>query len=382
MGNLNQAQKVKYAVLNAPYLIPVYFKPPYNPTLTNKILNKMVNRMAGIEIECFGSLVMSTIFDKDDKSKKGYDDENYSANYYEDMAFLYGIDKYHEDCNYYHSIWLSYKKALDNNPDGECFNEHQIRIKGYKQLIGLYNILEDMKRYCILNPASGIHIHLDLAMEWRQESSKRVALANKITKNMDKIEQIFYPGSKYIPNHNYDRSCNPYSKGSAWVSIRDYNSVEFRLAPMSFEYTDIVRWIVECTKLLNSLIGQPKIKGKSLFDIKWRELMKYKKKLDAGICVDSDIIEKYYQWLNNNDENATTEQCNKFNNMVSDLYTIACNIEEDRRKKRMDKRRQQYQARQAKIPANTVATQAMIEEESTRLYRVFINNAGECTISL
>ena len=55
-STLCQAQKVKFAVLNEPHLIPLYFKPPYNPKLTQYILYKMLNRSCGIEIECFGSL--------------------------------------------------------------------------------------------------------------------------------------------------------------------------------------------------------------------------------------------------------------------------------------------------------------------------------------
>ena len=247
MSKLMQAQKVKYAVLNAPYLIPQYFKAPYNPIITRGILHKMLNRSCGIEIECFGSLCHNVSdYQGRDDSMRFIDVRNY-----------YNIMNYAEDSPNRHNI----------NPRHDItFNEHKIRIEGHSQLTGLYDILSDMKKYCRLNTASGVHIHVDLSDVFKKHSTRRsemVALNNignhfkkYMQPRLNEIEQIFYPGSKYDGEYNRYKDVST-DKLHHWVAIRNnLKSIEFRIGPMTFEYTDIIRWCVELNKMVNWTINQ------------------------------------------------------------------------------------------------------------------------------
>ena len=238
MKNLNQTQKVKYAVLNAPYLIPLYMKAPYNPVITKSILKRMLNRSCGIEIECFGSL-------------RWQFDSNWKVNQL--VRDYYNIMDYSEDNP------PSCQEYADKDSEWNGFNEHKIRISDYKQINGLYDILTDMKQYCRLNLQSGIHIHVDIsdlcngAMGTLEiERLFRTYLEPR----MDEIEHIFYPNGKYTGTYNHFKEIT-WGKLQYWVALRSsYHTIEFRIAPMSFEYTDIIRWCVELTALVNWTIKQ------------------------------------------------------------------------------------------------------------------------------
>lgn len=247
---LNQAQKVRNAVLTAPYLIPKLMKPPYNPMITKHILKTMVGRSTGIEIECFGSLGYQFVETKDMRYP------HTSINHKIDVLVenYYSITDYAEDQP---SSYNNYCKYSKQNNDDNGFNEHKIRISDYKQLPGLFEILGDMKKYCRLNMQSGIHLHIDISAEYNRINITK--LAETITTRMDDIENIFYPNSKYDFDFNTDRRCGT-SKGHNWIAIRNYKTVEFRIAPMTFEYSEIVRWIVECQKIVRWAIKKQGIK--------------------------------------------------------------------------------------------------------------------------
>ena len=62
------------------------------------------------------------------------------------------------------------------------------------------------------------------------------------------IEKIF---GVYTPGMMTQKLCSIDYK-IAWVNIRsNFASVEFRTAPMTFDYHIIVKWFVEVNKLLN-----------------------------------------------------------------------------------------------------------------------------------
>jgi hypothetical protein len=267
MSNLQQAQKVKYAVLNAPYLIPQYFKPPYNPVITRGILHKMLNRSCGIEIECFGSLSQMV------SENREWDTDTR----FKDVINYYGIMSYHEDD--------------PNKPanDDYAFNEHQIRIKDHTQLNGLYELLQDMKKYCRLNEGSGIHIHMDITDVWAVNTEQEIKdnLVKQLNTRLDDIEHIFYPNGKYEAIYNTDRIASM-NKGRNWVAVRScMETVEFRIGPMSFEYSDIVRWCVELNKILNWAINQS---PKFAYKCKTRPSIKVKqyKDLTTDTSIESD----------------------------------------------------------------------------------------------
>lgn len=238
---INQKALVKYAILNEPYLLPMYIKSPYNPIITKSICKKMLNRSCGIEIECFGSLAI-----KHTKLFRRVLD-------YERVAEYYNIMNFKEDNSYNYSLTK--------------FNEHKIRISNYKQLTGLFEILSDMKKYCQLNMGSGIHIHVDISDFWSKAGLNSGSINDtnrKLVNNywqrylgskMNEIEQIFYPGSSYTGTYNTFKTIELGYKNRHWVSLRDtYTTLEFRIAPMTFEYTDIVRWCCELSQMIDKIL--------------------------------------------------------------------------------------------------------------------------------
>ena len=261
---LNQTAKVKYAMLNAPYLLPLYLKEPYKPQITKTTLQKMLNRSCGIEIECFGSLLwlFRHIFHNTSTTCDRFTLSSTVRKYYDIMDF----DEDNTWC--YDSYDASKNEFYDNE-----FNEHKIRISDHKQLTGLYNILADMKKHCRLNMDSGIHIHIDITDLFAHPSFKRYGevdsslvakfVASYLEPRMDEIEQIFYPGSKYLGGYNTSKAITTW-KNHKWVAVRHgYNTIEFRIAPMTFEYTDIARWCVELCQLVNKMILSDKEISKS-----------------------------------------------------------------------------------------------------------------------
>ena len=225
---LRQAQRVKYAVLNAPGLIPLYFKQPYNPMITKGILHKMLNRSIGIEIECFGSLLreLGTIN-------------------FEDVSDYYGIMDYHED-------------NPDSTRDSQGFNECQIRISGYKQLIGLYNILEDLKKYNRVNDASGIHIHVNLAdiITNYNHDIIRDTFKTYLQPRMKEINMLFHGVEENLSTYNHYEDID-WGKITQMIALRrGYKTIEFRTAPQTFHYSTIVKWLVTLNQMVNWTINK------------------------------------------------------------------------------------------------------------------------------
>jgi hypothetical protein len=231
---LHQKSKVQYAVLHAPWLIEDYKKPPYNKVITNSILRKLLNRSCGIEIECFGSLWYTLC-------------SNENCAYFSTISSLYNVMDYAED------------RPGVTDDISSMFNEHKIRIKNYTQLQGLYDILNDMKTYCKLNMGSGIHIHIDISDVYEVIADKDELLhlfQGTLTPKLDEIEKIFYPHGEYEGTYNHKRVG---IWKDNWVAVRgDKRSLEFRIAPMTFDYTTIVTWLVKLNRLVNWCILQDK----------------------------------------------------------------------------------------------------------------------------
>jgi hypothetical protein len=248
---LHQAQRVKYAVLHAPQLIEDYMKPPYNKKITLTTLYKMLHRSCGIEIECFGSLLYE--FDNNVVSYR-------RSNAINQILRYYGIMDYDED--------NAGRDAVNPGYDNSNFNEHKIRIKDFSQLCGLYEILNDMKKYCRLNMGSGIHIHVDVSDVASAFGHDVYGVYGNLFKQylntkLDEIEQIFYPGEHYTGTYNsYKEVCA--GKTPFWVAIRpDKTTLEFRIAPMTFDYTTIVTWLVKLNNLVDRcILSNPKIASK------------------------------------------------------------------------------------------------------------------------
>jgi hypothetical protein len=141
------------------------------------------------------------------------------------------------------------------------YTEHKISISNYKQLVGLYDVLELMKTKCKLNTISGCHIHVNMsniALNLGIYHPYIQTFFNKKIQN-GTIEKIFDYNLCYPYTGKYPRICCTDSKNS-WINIRtDLHSVEFRIAPMTFDYNLIISWFIKLNKLVNELENNLKL---------------------------------------------------------------------------------------------------------------------------
>ena len=225
---MNKTQYVRECLLEHPLLIPKLIKnPSFDPKITKGILYDMIPVRSSIEIECFNSL--SRVYNQRD---------------FPTMAKKYDI--------------LTYR---DDRSTGSQYCEHRLSIQNYSQASGLYKALLDMKKHCQLNPGSGIHIHINApkisnipSIEYNREFRNKIVIF--FNSRFDQIEELF---GKYTGTYN-EKSVRFENKGS-WINIRYYtfSSIEFRTAPMTFEYTTIIKWIIGCNKIVKDLHKELKL---------------------------------------------------------------------------------------------------------------------------
>jgi len=211
----------------------------FNPKITKGILYNMIPFRSSIEIECITSL--SRVLNVDTLGHSKYP-------YNQIMTKKYDIYDYRDDRNRLQS------KSI-------C--EHRISIRNYSQAAGLYKILQDMQKYCKLNPKSGIHLHIDAP---KIANYAFIALNNNqdrlnyfLRKKLDILEEIF---GEYNGKINSKRI--GYEDKHSWINIRydSKHSLEFRIAPMTFDYETIILWIVKCNQIVKQLHKKLKISYK------------------------------------------------------------------------------------------------------------------------
>ena len=237
---MTHRQEILGAVYNCPQYIPILYK-QYNKDLLTKILRGLLPRRIGLEFECCG-LVYYAIEDKsiqnDIDLKKYYN--------------LYSI------CVDYTREDDTEKKKFDT-----CLIEHRISFLGYKQIANLHSILQDMSKVCVLSK-SGIHIHIDINDILRSvfNSYGRTILKEQFEKRLNKIESIV---GKYHGTYNSKRVA--YESKQTWVSIRQDSkeSVEIRIAPLTFDYTTIIDWCIKLTAMVEEIKRELKITTKYHF---------------------------------------------------------------------------------------------------------------------
>jgi hypothetical protein len=234
---MGQHSQIMGAVLNCPHSIPALFR-TYNKQIVHHQLHHLLNRRIGIEIECGGTMIpwsnkLALISDRE--------------YFFLSLAKKYGV----------YSIDFAFpENEREYDFYKENINEHRISILNYTQLSGLFDILEDIKKNCIFS-TSGIHIHIDAEDLFNKKPSIFMSdndylykLKLRFELYLDKLEDIF---GKYTGTFN--------SKGvgreqkSSWINLRygSYKTIEFRIAPMTFDYETIVKWCIACTKIVNEV---------------------------------------------------------------------------------------------------------------------------------
>lgn len=128
-----------------------------------------------------------------------------------------------------------------------CNNEMRFRIpKGIKGLIVLYKVSETLKDACLLNPKSGIHYHVDFT-----DVSKK-----DFVKIYNAHEGRFSWILKSLKSWNYTGRFNEWEICSTKKAVKfhsHYQTVEFRIGEMTFDYELLIKRIVHCQNICRSL---------------------------------------------------------------------------------------------------------------------------------
>lgn len=192
-------------------------------------LNKAIPCRIGIEFELSGSFREGFI------KTYGVSKENIDKT----MTNYYGVYNINSD-SWYESEDLLY--------------EIRVSILNFKQLKGLYKFMQDLPKFCKLHEGGGIHIHVDIS-KYFPLYSKEKELQKYIERHLQEVISIF---PKYTGKFNKRKV--GISKKATYLNISNKKSLEFRIAPLSFDYTTVINWVIQCIKFRNKVIHDCRLK--------------------------------------------------------------------------------------------------------------------------
>lgn len=227
-------QRIENAVYHEPYMIPILFRDAkVKAGFLHSRLRRYVPHRVGIEFECFG-----------DFANQYLKANNLKWNKFENFESQFHLTDFSQDTKLFCSKGLqkSQKPSIDNH------EEIRVSIRDYRQLNGLYSIMKEMAKYCTISDDCGIHIHVDLT-RFDTNDYRKVAI-EWFNNHLSDVESIFpkYTGS-------YNKRIAKCGKGS-WVNLSVHGTVEFRIAPLTFDYEVLIIWIVKCCKLVSRMIKE------------------------------------------------------------------------------------------------------------------------------
>ena len=223
-------QKILYAIKNNPLLIGSLLKDTsINKGMIYRELNKAIPCRIGIEFELSGSFREGFI------KTYGVSKENIDKT----MTNYYGVYSINSD-SWYESEDLLY--------------EIRVSILNFKQLKGLYKFMQDLPKFCKLHEGGGIHIHVDIS-KYFPLYSKEKELQKYIERHLQEVISIF---PKYTGKFN-KREVG-ISRKATYLNISNKKSLEFRIAPLSFDYTTVINWVIQCIKFRNKVIHDCRLK--------------------------------------------------------------------------------------------------------------------------
>lgn len=224
-------KRAEDAVYHHPYLIPKLFTEcNVKKGFVHSRLRRYVPHRIGIEFECFG-----------DFSNNFISQNNLKWNNFECFIKYFKLRDFSQEISI-----KRFRRSYLSKSDSK--NEIRVSIQDYRQLDGLYRILKEMAKYCTISSDCGIHIHVDLT-KYGLSSQKDMAV-DWFNRNLHEVESIFpkYEGS-------YNKKIAKRGKAS-WVNLSSHDTVEFRIAPLTFDYEVIIPWIVKCSKLVSQMLSE------------------------------------------------------------------------------------------------------------------------------
>jgi len=130
--------------------------------------------------------------------------------------------------------------------------EQRYRIpNGINGLVCLYTLCETLKKYSLLNPASGIHYHIDCTDMSENNWEFLTAILYR-QKSLNKLNWILNSLSSW----NYKGTYNVWKVSTNKTVVRiheEYKTIEFRIGEMSFDYEVLVKRIIHCQNIVHKL---------------------------------------------------------------------------------------------------------------------------------
>lgn len=224
---MKKIEKIRYAIRNNPLLIGSLMKDTsIKKGLIYSELKKSLPCRIGIEFETGGSFR-----------------EGFCKKY--NVGNIPNTDKIITD---YYKVLSIKCDHLYSSSATDTIMESRISLSDFRQLKGLYIFLQDIKEFCTLHEGGGIHIHVDMS-SYTIEDCKLREVKNYINNRLDEVAAIFPP---YTGKYNKKR-VGVHEK-STWVNISRLNTLEFRIAPLTFDYNTLITWIIKLIKFRNSVI--------------------------------------------------------------------------------------------------------------------------------
>lgn len=139
----------------------------------------------------------------------------------------------------------SYVQEVPSPHESDSLVESRISIKDYHQLSGLYRFMQDLPEFCLLHEGGGIHIHVDIS---KYVMDKKIVIPY-LTKRLDEIGSIFplYTGK-------YNNKEVGWRHKSTWLNLSNLGTMEFRIAPLTFDYNTLINWVFKLIKFRQKFI--------------------------------------------------------------------------------------------------------------------------------
>jgi hypothetical protein len=201
--------------------------------------------------------------------------------------------------------------------DYDKLTEIRISLKDYSQLSGLYRFMQDLNEFCRLHEGGGIHIHIDMSMfKDFQNTKKEKEVFNYIRRRIDDIQKIF---PKY--KGKYNKKKIGLRTKATWLNISRLNTFEFRIAPLTFDYSTLIKWIHDCVKFRSDVIRHCRLKH----NYHERVVQEVMKTLDTFLSDGRDEYQSSDWVVCSNDGNGTYTISTRGSGATSGSITSASN---------------------------------------------------------
>lgn len=123
-------------------------------------------------------------------------------------------------------------------------SEQRFRIpNGLRGILCLYLISLNLKNYCLFNPDSGIHYHVDMTDCFKYVNTRKVEEnSNWILNELDSWE---YKGTYNSRECHIDSRC--------WVQFQtQFKTAEIRIGEMTFDYSLLIKRILSATNIIRT----------------------------------------------------------------------------------------------------------------------------------